>query len=483
MSLSQRIAANTILQITAKVLSTVLAAVTLGILTRYLHQEGFGAFTIATTFPQIFGIVADLGFSLIGIQLISEARENHARNYHAIITLRLITAVIFLIIAPIASLLFPYPLEVKIGIAIISISVLLSSLIQIFTIQFQVNLAMLMPMIADIVSKVFLIAGIGIAISVQASFVAILWLFVLNNSIQFAIVVIGSIRYERIALIWDPPLFRSIIARSWPIGLSIVFNLIYLKLDTIILSLYHSQSDVGIYGGAYRVFEVLISLPSMFMGIVLASFARSWSNGDSASFKRYFQKSFDFMIMATLPLIAGTFFMARPLMVAVLGEPFERSGDVLLILILGTGCVFFGSFIGHLINVIHQQRRMLFGYLIGAGIGIVGYVILIPPFTYWGAAWATVVTECVVLCIAFFVFTKATGVRPNFDAAKRIGVATAIMAFSLVFLSRIPLLAAVSGATILYGSALYLFGVIPKDLVTDLFRVTRRATDPSQKAA
>lgn len=473
MSLSRQVAANTILQILAKTLSTVLAAVTLGILTRYLHQEGFGAFTIATTFPQIFGIMADLGFSLMGIQLVSEIRENHVRNYHAIITLRLITAVIFLALAPIASLFFPYPLEIKIGIAIVSLSVLLSSLIQIYTIQFQVNLAMAIPMVADIVSKIFLIASIGVAVYLHAGFLTILWLIVINNGIQCAIVFIGSFAYQRSALIWDPPLFRKIIARSWPIGLSIVFNLIYLKLDTIILSLYHSQSDVGMYGGAYRVFEVLISLPSMFMGLVLASFARSWSSGDIGLFRRYFQKSFDFMVMATLPLIVGTFFIARPLMTTFLGEQFEGSGDILQILILGTGCVFFGSFIGHLINVVHQQKRMLYGYLVGAIIGVIGYFILIPPFGAWGAAWATVATECIVLCIAFFVFTSATGIRPNIVASKRIVIATVIMAFSLVFLAQMPLFVVVFAGALLYGAALYAFGVIPKDLLFDLLRRTK----------
>jgi len=482
MSLSLQVAANTILQVVTKVLSTALAAVTLGILTRYLHEDGYGAFTIATTFPQVFGIVADLGFYLIGIQLVSETNENHARNYQAIITLRLVTAVVFLALAPLASLFFPYGLEVKIGIAIISISILLSSLIQIFTIQFQVNLAMLIPMIADIVSKVFLIAGIGIAVYFQAGFLTVLWIVVINNIIQCAIVLYGSLRYERIALIWDPPLFRRILVRSWPIGLSIIFNLVYLKLDTIILSLYYPQSDVGIYGGAYRVFEVLLSLPSMFMGLVLASFARSWSSGDITSFKRYFQKSFDFMVMATMPLIAGTFFVARPLMSVLLGESFERSGDILQILILGTACVFFGSFIGHLINVVHQQKRMLCGYLVGAVFGVSAYLLLIPPFTYWGAAWATVATECLVMFFAFHVFSSATGIHPRYEATKRICVATVVMAFLLVFLSQIPLLVAVLGATLLYGGALYAFGVIPKDLLLDLIRTTKQ-TEPRRVAS
>ncbi len=475
MSLSRSIAINTIIQISSRIVGTILAAVTLGLLTRYLGQEGFGAFTIATTFPQLFGVMADLGLSLIAIQMISENKQNSARIYHAITTLRIVTAFVAIILAPIASLFFPYPPIIKLGISIISISIFLSSLNQILTVQFQVNLAMTKPMIAEIASKLFLIVGILFAMTLKVDLIFTLWLVVAQNLLQVTIVYFSSLRYCSLRLIWDISLFRTILQRSWPIGISIICTLAYLKMDTIILSLYHSQSAVGIYGGAYRVFEVLATLPGMFMGLALASFSRAWSQGDARSFRRYFQKSFDFMMMAALPLMIGTPFIARPLMILVLGQKFEDSGTILRILILTVGISFFSSLIGHLINIIHKQKSMILGYLAGMIVGVGLYLITIPSFSYWGAAWTTVLTQVLVSCIGFFIFYKTTKILPALHGMQRIVLATLCMTLFLAVTSFIPVLARVAGAMLLYFFVLILFGIVPKSLVQSFVLLSKKS--------
>ena len=397
--------------------------------------------------------------------MISENKQNSVRTYHAITTLRVVTAFIAIVLAPIASLFFPYPPIIKLGIAIISISIFLSSLNQMLTVQFQVNLAMTKPMIAEIASKVLLIGGIIVAIALRVDLIFILWLVVVQNLLQVIIVLFSSIRYCPPRLVWDMPLFRTILQRSWPIGISILFTLIYLKMDTIILSLYHSQSAVGIYGGAYRVFEVLNTLPAMFMGLALASFSRTWSEGDTKTFKRYFQKSFDFMMMAAIPLMIGTPFIARPLMTLALGKEFEDAGDVLRILILTAGIAFFTSLVGHLINVINKQKQMILGYFAGMVIGLGAYFATIPSFSYWGAAWTTTLTHLFISCVGFLVFYRATKILPTFHGTKRIVLAVLCMALFLAVTGFLPVLIRIVGATSLYFLALILFGIIPKSLV------------------
>lgn len=43
----------------------------------------------------------------------------------------------------------------------------------------------------------------------------------------------------------------------------------YLKTDTLILSLIKSPEEVGLYGAAYRIIDVPTTLPYMFAGIIL----------------------------------------------------------------------------------------------------------------------------------------------------------------------------------------------------------------------
>ena len=82
-------------------------------------------------------------------------------------------------------------------------------------------------------------------------------------------------RYIKIGLRFDFAYWGKIIKTTWPIALSIVLTLIYFKIDTIFLSLMKPAADVGIYGVAYRVLEVLIFFPAIFSGIMMPLLSRN----------------------------------------------------------------------------------------------------------------------------------------------------------------------------------------------------------------
>ncbi|MBI4812347.1 oligosaccharide flippase family protein [Candidatus Falkowbacteria bacterium] len=64
MTLSARIAYNTIIQIAGKIISTALGLIAVAIMTRHLGTLGFGQYTTIITFLSFFGIIADLGLTL-----------------------------------------------------------------------------------------------------------------------------------------------------------------------------------------------------------------------------------------------------------------------------------------------------------------------------------------------------------------------------------------------------------------------------------
>ena len=107
MRLSTKIAYNTIIQIISKVLSIILGLISIAIITRHLGQNGFGQYTTIITFLSFFGIIADLGLTLVTIQIISKPKINQDKALGNLLGLRLISALIFLGLAPIIVLLFP----------------------------------------------------------------------------------------------------------------------------------------------------------------------------------------------------------------------------------------------------------------------------------------------------------------------------------------------------------------------------------------
>ena len=406
MPLSHSIARHTVIQAGAKIANIALGTISIALLARQLGVEGYGQYTIIVAFLQLFGVLGDMGLSLIAIQLMAEHKAQSERYFANILGLRVVTATLCLGSAPVIALLFPYPPVIHIGIALMALSLFLSSLIQLFTTPFQVNVRMDFPALADLVGRLTLLVGILAIMRLGGGLYLILGIITLGNALQLGILALSSRRFLRLHLAWEWPIWRMIIMRTWPIALSIAFNLVYLRADTIILSLTANAQTVGVYGLAYRVFEVLVTIPMMVMGIVLAQFATAWAESRRCDFERYFALCFEGMASLAFPIAVGGWLLATPITLLIGGSDFAASGPILQILMIACTCVWFSTLYGHLINVVHAQRTMIAGYAAGAIIGLSGYLIFIPRYGSLGAAWMTVIAELVVLSATGLVFSR-----------------------------------------------------------------------------
>ncbi len=484
MSLARKIAHHTLIQGVSKILSTTLGVVAIALVARYLGPEGYGSFTIITAFLQFFGIIGDLGLSVITIQLLAEKGKEGQHYFNNLVTLRVITSAVLLSCAPLAAMFFPYSPEVKTGIVLMASSFFFSSLIQLFTTPFQARVAMQLPALADVSARAILIGSIWIAIAGNFGLFGIIIAVTLSNVVQCLFLFFVIRHKSPFYLAFDGVIWREILNKTWPIALSLCFNLVYLKADTIILSLTAPEVAVGWYGAAYRVFEVLITFPMMVMGLTLSSFASAWASHNKESFTLYYQKVFDAMSIIAIPLVVGTFILSRPIMLLVAGPSFANSGDILKILILACGLVFFGTLYGHLINVVNAQRKMIIGYAIGAVFGLSGYLVAIPRFSYWGGAWMTVAVEALVALIAAYFFTNATHCYPRWSVFVRAMGASGVMA--VVVLAAPPQWHV--GFTILLGIVSYaifiqLFGGISPQLRSTIFSFSRKREGKSERRA
>src|SRR3990167_10087051 len=102
MSLTRKIAHNSLIQFAGKIIGTALALVTISLMLRYLKQEGFGVYTTAINFLAVFGILADMGLYLIMTREISKDNADINAITSNAFTLRLVVSVACLALAPLA---------------------------------------------------------------------------------------------------------------------------------------------------------------------------------------------------------------------------------------------------------------------------------------------------------------------------------------------------------------------------------------------
>lgn len=477
MSLARRIAHNTIIQFSGKVVGTGLGLLTVGIMTRYLGQAGFGYYTTIMGFLQFFGILVDFGLTLTTAQMLGHSQWDEKRLFANILSLRIISAVVFLGLAPLVALLFPYPTFVKTGIALCTLSFFFMSLNQIFLGFFQKHLEMAYASLAEVANRVFLLIAIGVAVWMDWGLMSILIAVVLSNIVQFVFLLWPAHRIQPIAWAIDKAIWRDIWQQTWPIALSIALNLLYLKTDILVLSVYRSPEEVGLYGAAYKVVDVLTTFPILFAGLLLPLLSRFWRSGDKQRFAQLTQQGFDAMSIIAWPIVFGTLFVGSDVMALIAGEQFRASGLLLQLLIWASAIIFFNAVFAHAIVALQRQRSTIWAYALTAVVGVAGYFIFIPKYGALGAAAMTIVSEVLVAVLVFAMYMRFSGLRPSLKRWISVFMACAVMSFVLYLLRSTPFLLKFSAAVLTYGLVLLATGGISKPFLRDLLTLRKTHSD------
>ncbi|MCD4761328.1 flippase, partial [bacterium] len=417
MSTANKIFTNTLWQVVIRIVNILVGVFSLAMITRILGQAGFGFYTTAMAFVQIFMIVVDLGLYLTLLREISTVKEQQAENkiVNNIFTIRVISSLLVIVLIPIIINFFPYSAAVKSGVVYFMWAFFFQSLISTLTAVFSKKLAMPKVALVDLFNKL-LYAGFLVYLFFRpgGNLNEVLLSASVAHFIAFILFYFFLRKYVRLWLAWDFKYWKQIFHRTWPLAVTVVLNLLYFKADTLVLSAYYSPEDVGLYGAPYRVLEAVASFPHMFMSLILPLFTAAWVSKNMDKLKDTLQNSFDFFSIIVIGMIAGTWLISEPLMILLAGQEFAGSGAILNVLILATAMIFFGTLFTYLVVALQAQKQMIKYFLITAVIGIIGYFIFIPRFSYWGAAYMTLFVETMIVIFAYWVVRKNTKLGLNF---------------------------------------------------------------------
>lgn len=468
MSLTKKVAYNTTVQLVGKIISTIIGIVIVGLITRHLGQAGYGQYITVLAFVQFFAVIVDLGLYLTLIQEISDPKVDERKAISNVFTIRLITGVIFFVLAPLIVLLFPYTQIVKQGVILMSVSFFLFTLAQILIALFQKNLKMDKIIGTEVLGRAAFLITVILVVVFDKGLLYVILGNVIFNIIYFALVFFMARNYTKFSLGFDFQYWKKIWHRAWPIALTSLLTLVYFKADTIILSLYHPASSVGIYGATYKVLEIITTFPHMFLGLILPVLTATYLAGNLERFKRIYQKVFDFFLIITIPLIVGTMLLANRVMVLIAGDEFYLSGHILKILVWATAIIFFGGLFGYVILAIDKQKKMIPYYLVTAALSLILYFALIPQFSYWAAASVTVFIELLYTIFAFSIAYKYSKTRLNLKIFSKVLLASLMMGLFIYLLFELNLIILIILASLVYFACLYFIKGIDKNIINEL---------------
>lgn len=479
MSLYAKVAKNTLIQIIGKVISTLLGLLAIAMITRYLSPDGFGRYTTITTFLAFFAVIADLGLTLVTAQMLSDSNNKESESLNNLFGLRLISAIFFISLAPIIVLFFPYDESIKVGVLITAAAYFFPALNQVLIGLFQKKLCMDRDVLAEVASRLVLILVVFLSLRFKLGLNGILIATVASAAINFLLHYLLAYSFITIRPEFNWSIWKKIISKSWPLAITIILNLIYLRADTLILSIFKSNTEVGFYGAAYRVIDVLTTIPFMFAGIILPILTSAWLKNDKEYFKKVLQKSFDFMAIMAIPLVVGSQLLANPIMKFVAGNDFAASGNILKLLIIAVAAIFLGTIFSHAVIALDKQKKLIWFYVFTSVSSLIAYFIFIPKFSYYGASAITIYSEIVIAIFSAICVYKYSRFRPNIINLLKSLLASVIMGgFIYILPSRYQdtlgglLLIIITGSSI-YFLCLYLFGAIRAKDIETIFKKDR----------
>ncbi len=472
MSTTKKIVHNTFWQVILRGANVLLGVFSLALVTRILGQEGFGFYTTITAFVQTFMVLADLGLYLSLLRAISATTDKQEENkiVNNVFTIRLLSSIVVLLLVPLIIQFFPYDPIVKSKVIFILLAFLCQSLVSTLTAVFSKNLVMPKAAWVDVANKIFYLATLWLIFKQGPSITNVLWAQSLSAVLALVLFLLLLNKYVRLRLAWDWAYWRRVFFSAWPLAITVVLNLVYFKADTLILSAYHSAGQVGLYGAAYRVLEALAAFPHMFMSLILPLFTAAWVGKDLLRLKNIWQYTFDFFSILTIGMVVVTWLVSRPLMILIAGADFTQAGPILNILIVATMAIFFGTLFTYLVVALDLQKQMIKYFFCTAVVGLLGYFIFIPLYSYWGAAVMTVFVEALLASFAYYLVRKNLSLGLNLKVLGKSILAGAFTLLIVWWWQSLPVIILLFLASLIYLVALYVFKAINKEIIQQIFK-------------
>jgi O-antigen/teichoic acid export membrane protein len=404
--LGSRALRNTVLILGARVVSRLIALVTVFATASSLRDARFGDFnTVVTVTALVSPVFLDLGFNIL-YQREGARRPSEIERYlQNLMSARVILAVIALPVLA-AALYFLKLSDLLIPGYVLMVVTSYANLLR-YTLYALQRLGF--EAIAIVLESLLLLALTLFGVLNHQGIAYFIWAYVAMYTFDciFFSVLLRSLKIARFGWRFESTLLRQWFWMGLPFAITFVLTTLYWKLDVPLLKLFRTSAEVGWYSFAYKPFEALLFVPITMLGVVLPALA-VYQRSSPDRLRTAVSMFFKALLMLGWPLSIGVVVLAHPL-AGLWSGFYPQSVPALQILALAYVFAFVNNaFIGAL-TVLDRQAA----YARAAGASLVVNLalnlILIPPFGYIAASWTTVATEIVLVAAGWWLTAKHLG--------------------------------------------------------------------------
>ena len=196
--------------------------------------------------------------------------------------------------------------------------------------------------------------------------------------------------------IFDAIVAKKLLKDSWPLILSGLSIMLYMRVDQVMIKAKLGSYEVGLYSAAVRLSEAWYFVPM----IITHSLFPAIINAKKANIQLYYnrlQKLFALMVWLAIAIALPMTFLSQWLVQMLYGSAYLGAGKVLMIHIWAAVFVFLGTASGSWYINENLQKLAFYRTFLGAVINIILNLFLIKYLGIIGAAVSTVISQ---MCVA-----------------------------------------------------------------------------------
>ena len=361
---------------------------------RYLGVQQFGVFNYATAFVALFSTLSTLGLDAIVVRSIVREPEKRAEILGTAFWLKLFGGVAALILAVSSIIAVRHDDQLTISLVAILSSVGIFQAFNTIDLWFQSQVQSKYTVIAKNTAFVITALVKVALISFHAPLIAFAWAALGEVSLG-AIGLIISYRvrgYSPWLWPWSSPLAKTLLKESWPLILSGLTIMIYMRIDQIMLGQMVGDKAVGLYSAATRISEVWYFIPMAIASSVSPTIYAAKEISESLYYRRI-EQFLRLLSWLSIVLAVPMSFLSGTIITVLFGKSYEPSASILAIHIWASLFVFMGVgtsswFIAEGLTQFALRRT-----IIGAITNVFLNIFLIPAYGGVGAAIATVISQ------------------------------------------------------------------------------------------
>lgn len=430
-------------------------------LANYLGSAQYGQLSLAFAVANILVVIADFGLSTYLIKVIARQPNEASRLFGEILAVKLfLIAVTLLLLIATSAFVTTVPASVfMLG----AIAIITANLRMFIEACYRASEKMWLEAVSKISAALLLAGGLLLAMLASWNIIMITWLYAVLGVVSVVVaLVLLHIKITTLSLGGSWTRWKVILLGAWPFALSIACNYLFNYEDAALLgSVFGQVTAVGWYTAAYKPVFFFTAVAGMIINAYFPAITKAYQQHPE-KLTKIVPELFVTNLSIALPLAIGGTIVAPQLMAWLYKPEFAPATLAFQILIWGTVCIYVWAVFGNTLQACDQQASYTKIFLVGALTNTVLNLLLIGPFSLYGAAAATVLTQLLLCALMYQSFRKhlAINVWPQ---AWRPLVAAVVMG-AVVYVMPLELFNRILVGAVVYAVALFLVRGWPQQL-------------------